>query len=79
MTEFKNLARTVKRFRIAKGITRRQLSKKSGLSMDTIRRVEKAAVKAYNPHLDTLAYLAHGLGTDLSDLLYRRKHIASRM
>lgn len=79
MQEIKNLAKTVKTYRKAKGISQQALMKKSGLSARTIDRVENANKTRYNPRLDTLAYLAHGLGTDLSDLLRQpAKKIAAK-
>ncbi len=71
--ELRTLARRVKSLRIAKNMSRSSLALASGLSYDTIRRVELASQTGYNPKLDTLGYIAYGLKTPLTEVIARPK------
>lgn len=73
LSEMKTLARRVKSLRRAKNMSRTSLAAASGLSYDTIRRVEIANKTGYNPRLDTLGYIAFGLKTPLSEVIAQPK------
>jgi transcriptional regulator with XRE-family HTH domain len=57
--------RYVKRLRRARGLTQEQLAERSGLSSDTIRRLEHGA---FSPSLETLTKLCGGMSLRLSTL-----------
>jgi transcriptional regulator with XRE-family HTH domain len=59
------LGQHVKRLRRARGLTQEQLAERSGLSSDTIRRLEHGS---FSPSLDTLTKLCEGLSLSLSTL-----------
>lgn len=73
MPEMRMLSRRVKALRRAKNMTRTSLAVASGLSYETIRRVETANVTGYNPKLDTLGFIAFGLKTPLSEVIAQPK------
>lgn len=66
MQETKNLGKRVRVLHRESGLTKQGLVKRSGLAASTIRNISKGLV---NPRLDTLAYLAHGLGTDIASIV----------
>lgn len=55
----------VKSCRKARGLTQEVLAERSGLSTDTIRRLEQTA---FSPSLDTICKICEGLGLSLSTL-----------
>lgn len=69
LPEMRTLARRVKALRRAKNMSRSSLALASGLSIDTIRRIETANETGYSPKLDTLGYLAYGLKTPLEQVI----------
>jgi transcriptional regulator with XRE-family HTH domain len=71
MIEINSLAHKVKGLRLNRGLTKKQLSNKTGISVATISRIEKAKVTQYNPHVATVGYLASGLQVKASDLVSR--------
>ncbi len=73
LPEMRTLARRVKALRRAKNMSRSSLALASGLSYDTIRRVETANETGYNPKLDTLGYIAFGLNTPLTEVIAQPK------
>ncbi len=76
MQETKNLGKRVRVLHKAAGLTNSGLAKRSGLAMSTIRNIAKGVV---NPRLDTLAYLAHGLGTDIASIVAQPKTVNRRV
>lgn len=68
MREMRTLSRRVKQLRRDKGYTKTDLATRTGLSVDTITRIEKAGETGYNPHLGTLHYLAEGFGVKVGEL-----------
>jgi transcriptional regulator with XRE-family HTH domain len=68
MREMRTLSRRVAKLRRDSGLTKTALAEKTGLSTSTISRIESAGETLYNPHLDTLAYLAHGLGVKVGEI-----------
>lgn len=64
----RTLGRRVHKLRKDLGLTKAALATRTGLSTSTIARVEGAGETLYNPHLDTLAYLAHGLGVKVGEI-----------
>jgi len=77
LPEMRTLARRVKALRKAKNMSRASLATASGLSIDTIRRVETANKTGYNPKLDTLGYIAFGLQAPLSEVVSTPKKVAT--
>ena len=67
-----NVSRKCKALRVKNNVSRAQLSYKTGLSTSTINRIENAEFTGYNPHLDTLTYLANGFNKSLSAFLTAR-------
>ncbi len=55
----------VRSLRTSRSLTQESLAESSGLSVDSIRRIERGT---FSPTLDTLAKLARGLGMTLSAL-----------
>jgi transcriptional regulator with XRE-family HTH domain len=68
MREMRTLSKRVRKLRRDKNLTKAALAQRSGLSVDTIRRIEGAGVTLYNPHLDTLAYVAQALDVKVGEL-----------
>ena len=62
----KNIGRTLKTLRLAKGKTQRQLAEKAGLHRITLLQIELGRSK---PDFDTLERLAKALGTPMSRLV----------
>ena len=58
----------VKEVAVAKGISQRRLSLRSGIDINTIRKIFQHPTTA-NPTVDTLGKIADILGVDVSDLL----------
>ncbi|MCA9697565.1 MAG: helix-turn-helix transcriptional regulator [Myxococcales bacterium] len=65
----KEFSARVRELRDRRGMTQEQLAEASGLSADTIRRLEKAL---FNPSLETMNKLAKGLGITVFDLMADR-------
>ncbi len=68
MREMRTLSRRVKALRTQRGLTKVALASRTGVSASTIRKIEKSGETLYNPHLDTLHYLAEGLGVKVGEL-----------
>lgn len=71
LKEMRTLGRRTRKLRQDQNLTIKQLSNKTGLSSSTLRRLETADTTGYNPHLDTLAYLAYGLDVKVAELTNR--------
>ena len=62
----------IKELRIAKGYTRGKLAKESGVSLETIKRLEDGLLLVDNCKLKTLVGIARGLGCKVVDLLPKK-------
>ncbi|HLT36771.1 MAG TPA: helix-turn-helix transcriptional regulator, partial [Enhygromyxa sp.] len=65
MSNGRHFGRHVRSLRRARGMTQEVLAQRSGLSADTIRRLEHGS---FSPSLETLRKLCHGLDLMLSTL-----------
>lgn len=65
MSHGRSFGRHVRSLRRARGLTQEQLAERSGLSTDTIRRLEHGS---FSPSLDTLRKLCAGLDLQLHTL-----------
>lgn len=63
--ELKRFGLYARRLRNAGGLTQAEVADRSGLSSDTIRRIEHGG---FSPSLDTLAKFARGLGITMTTL-----------
>ncbi|MFA4818724.1 MAG: helix-turn-helix transcriptional regulator [Patescibacteria group bacterium] len=61
------LAQNIKKYRKKKGISQDKLSKLSGVTYNTIIKIESGATT--NPRVDTLQLIAKGLGVTVDTLL----------
>ncbi len=61
------IAKNIKKFRKKKGISQDKLSKLSGITYNTVIKLESGATK--NPRVETLQLIAKGLDVDINDLL----------
>jgi len=64
------LAKNIKKYRNKKGISQDKLSKISGVTYNTIVKIESGATQ--NPRVNTLRQIARALGTDVDRLLRER-------
>ncbi len=62
-----HLAHELRHAREARGLTRRELAKRCGLSTETIKKLESG--HGFHPRLETMVRLADGLGVPLLDLV----------
>lgn len=68
--KIKMLAKNIKKYRNKKGISQDKLSKISGVTYNTIVKIESGATQ--NPRVNTLRQIARALGTDVDRLLRER-------
>lgn len=61
--------KNIKRLRLNQVMTREQLSKVSGVSVETIKKLESGLLKTNNCKLSTLVRLASGLNCKVVDLI----------
>ena len=64
------LAKSVKEYRRQKGLTQQKLAKKTGLSFNTITKIEQGI--GDSPTLKTLVKLADALGVSIDELVGRK-------
>lgn len=64
----RNVGRQIRAERSFRGLTQRQLASDSGLSVDTVQRIESGERMA---HLDQLFALARALGVDAQEIMRR--------
>lgn len=64
------LAKRVKEYRRQKGLTHQKLAEKTGLSFNTITKIEQGIGKS--PTLDTLNKLADALNVSIDELVGRK-------
>jgi XRE family transcriptional regulator of biofilm formation len=64
------LAKRVKEYRRQKGLTQQKLAEKTGLSFNTITKIEQGIGKS--PTLDTLNKLADALNVSIDELVGRK-------
>lgn len=62
-----HLARELRHAREARGLTRRGLAERAGLSIETIKKLEQG--HGFHPRLETMVRLASGLGVPLIELV----------
>ena len=62
-----HLARELKHAREARGLSRRALAERAGLSTETIKKLEQG--HGFHPRLETMVRLASGLGVGLLELV----------
>lgn len=67
MTKRETLGDRARERRLELDLTLRALAAKSGLSVETVRKIEDGT--SASPTLDTLRALAHGLGLTVGDLV----------
>lgn len=65
----RTISRKSKQLRKSLKLSKKDLATRSGISADTIRRIEQAEFTGYTPHLDTLNNLAKGFRMSLEDFL----------
>lgn len=65
------LAENVKRLRLKAGLTQQELSRRCGLHVHYVQRLETNAPN--NPGLDAIIRIARGLGVTVIDLLTRKR------
>ncbi|MCA9709117.1 MAG: helix-turn-helix domain-containing protein [Myxococcales bacterium] len=62
-----HLARELRHAREARGLSRKRLAERSGLSLETIKKLEQG--HGFHPRLETMVRLASGLGVSLLELV----------
>ncbi|MEX1366000.1 MAG: helix-turn-helix transcriptional regulator [Nannocystaceae bacterium] len=62
-----HLARELRHAREARGLSRRRLAERAGLSIETIKELEQG--QGFHPRLETMVRLASGLGVALVELV----------
>lgn len=69
MPSTNRIARKTKLMRIQRGLSRRQLAMKSGLSKSTIARLENSLEtgEVYDPHMQTIASLCRGFQIGMAE------------
>lgn len=67
-----NEARSLKAYRIARGLSQRQLSELAGVNLQMIRKYEQGVKDINKVQLQTACKLAQALGCSAEDLLERR-------
>lgn len=69
--EIRTASRRVRQLRNNRDMTKVDLATKSGLSVDTISRIENAVETGYNPHLATIASIAGALNVKTGEIVNR--------
>ena len=66
----------IKKIRLEKGLTQKQLAEKCGLFDSTIRKYESGR---QNPKIETVEKIANALGVETSELLYEQSELIAQM